>query len=102
MRVGGKASADAKRETCFDTALTLAYRGGEADIVDFGVGAPMAAAGDGYFEFARQIIELRVAAKLAVDPQGQRRGVTNLAGIQAGEGAAGDVASNVAASARSG
>src|SRR5260370_25806890 len=62
----------------------------------------MAAASDGHFEFARQIVELRVAAKLAVDRQGQRRGVTNLAGLETGEGAAGDVASDVAAGARSG
>src|SRR5260370_29497041 len=62
----------------------------------------MAAASDGHFEFARQIVELRVAAKLAVDRQGQRGGVTNLAGLEASEGAAGDVASDVAAGARSG
>jgi len=36
--------------------------GYEGDVVDFGVGAPVGAGGDGDFEFAWEIVELGIAA----------------------------------------
>src|SRR3974390_207181 len=38
--------------------------GGEGDVVDFGVGAPVGAGGNGDLVFAGEIIELGIAAKL--------------------------------------
>ena len=63
MRIGGQSAAHSQGKTNFLLAA-VAYRGGQAHIVNFWIGAPVAAARDGNFEFARQIIELRVAAKL--------------------------------------
>src|SRR5215472_5292246 len=44
--LGGKAAGDAERKTNFFAAMAGATRGGEADVVNFGVGAPIGAAGD--------------------------------------------------------
>src|SRR5712692_10009741 len=99
MRVRREPPADAKCETCFEMVGALAQCGGQADIVDFRVGAPVPAARDGNLEFAWKIIELCVSAKLAVERESERRGVAKLVGIEAGERAAGDVARDVAAGA---
>ncbi len=72
MRLGGKAAADANRESGFSSAKTFARNGGEADVVDLGIRAPDAAAGDGHLEFARKVVELGVAGKMAIKLQCNR------------------------------
>ena len=57
MRFLGEASADAQRVA--DLAVVFGRR--EGDVVDLRMGAPGGAAGDGDFEFARQVVELRIA-----------------------------------------
>lgn len=41
--------------------------GDERDVVDFRVGAPVGAGGDGDFEFAREIVEVRIARQFFVE-----------------------------------
>ena len=74
----------------------------ETDVVDLGDAAPRGAAGDGDFEFARQVVELGVAAELAVDLQGQGRGIAEFVRVETGDRAAGDVPGDVAARADGG
>ncbi len=69
--------------------------GGQADIVNFRIGAPIGAARDGDFEFARKIVKLGIAAKLLIESQNERRNIEEFARIQAGKGAAGDVARHI-------
>ena len=64
MRIGGEAAADAQRRSRLRAGRAMASGGGEADVVDLRIGAPVAAAGDGNFEFAREIVKLGVAAEL--------------------------------------
>lgn len=78
-------------------AGTSAAGGGEADVVDFGVGAPFGAGGDGDFEFAREIVELRIAAEFFVEGKGEWGDVGDFVGVNPGERATGDVAGDVAA-----
>jgi hypothetical protein len=73
--------------------------GGESDVVDFGIGAPHGAAGDGDFEFAREIIELGIAREFLVESQDHGGDVRNFVGVESGEGAPSDVAYDVATSA---
>lgn len=42
-------------------SMARAEGGGKGNVVDFGVGAPVGAGGDGDFEFAGEIVELGVA-----------------------------------------
>ena len=74
--------------------------GGESDVVDFGIGAPDGAAGDGDFEFAWEIIEFGIAGEFLVESEDQRRGVDEFVRVHAGKRAAGDIAGDVAAGAR--
>ena len=73
--------------------------GGEGDIVDFGVGAPIGAGGDGDFKFAREIVEIGIAGELLIDRESDGRDVGDFAGIETRERAAGDVAGDIAAGA---
>jgi len=74
----------------------------ECDVVDFGVGTPVGAAGDGDFEFAGEIVEIGIAAEFAINGERERRNVGEFVGVDAGERAAGDVTRDVAASAGGG
>ena len=76
--------------------------GDKADVVNFGVGAPVGAAGDGDFEFAREIVELRVAAEFVFQRMNERADVGEFVSVYASERAASDVARDVAAGASSG
>jgi len=71
--------------------------GGEADVVDFGVGAPVGAGGDGDFIFAGKIIELRIAAEFAIESEHGVRDIGKFVSMDAGERAAGDIAGHVTA-----
>src|ERR1700693_2760969 len=102
VRIGGKTAADAQREAYFGLSGATSSGGGEADVINFRIGAPVAASGDGNFEFAREIVNLGIAAKFAVDLQREWRGVNDLFAVETGEGAASDVAGDVAAGACSG
>ncbi len=102
MRIGGEAATDAQGEAHFAPAVAMTGGSGEADVVDFRIGAPVAAAGDGNFKFAREIVKLGVAAELAVDFQRERRCVDNFLAVEPRERAAGNVAGHVAAGSGSG
>ena len=69
----------------------------EADVVDLWIRAPRGAAGNGYFELARQVIELRVSLEQIRNLLCQRRGVNELIGRDSGQRAAGYIAHHVAA-----
>src|SRR5207249_2282144 len=86
MRLGGKAAADAHRESNFLYAVADASRGRKCDIVDFRIAAPGATACDGNLEFAGQIVEFAVAAEFAVNREGKRRGIDQLVAVDSGNG----------------
>ena len=46
VRIGGKAAADAEREAYFGSSCATSSGGGESNVIDFGIGAPVAAAGN--------------------------------------------------------
>jgi len=69
--------------------------GDEGDVVDFGIGAPVGAGGDGDFVFAWEIVELGIAGELFIERQDDWRYIGEFVGMNAGEGAAGDVARDV-------
>ena len=71
--------------------------GGEADVVDFGIGTPFGASGDRDFVFAGEIVELRVAAQFAVESENRIGDVSKFVSVDTGERATGDVAGDVAA-----
>src|SRR6202035_1276227 len=97
MRIGGKPARHAQRESNLLAMQTPPRNGSEPDIIDFRIGAPGPATGDGNFELAGKIVELRVAAKLSVQLQSQRRGVAEFVRVETRQRAASDVARNVAA-----
>src|SRR5262249_10827884 len=66
-RVRGKAAANAQRKSDLLPTVACARCCREADVVDFRIGAPVAAAGDGHFELTRQVVELGVATECLVD-----------------------------------
>ena len=51
-----------RRSGIRENGVPGAAYGGEGDVVDFGVGAPVGAGGDGDFEFAWEIVEVGIAA----------------------------------------
>ena len=102
MRIGGETAAYAYGESGFDTADAPAGDGSEADVVDLGIIAPRAAAGDGHLELAGEIVKLGVAAQRAIDFQRERRGIAEFVGVETGQWATGDVAGDVAAGADGG
>ncbi len=74
----------------------------DAGAIDVGLGAADAAAGDGDFVFAREIRELGVVGHVPADLVQLAVRVDDLLGIDAGDGAADDVAGVIAASAAGG
>ena len=84
MRLGGKTSSDAERKADFLAAVASAACGGEANVVDFGIGAPVRAAGDGDFEFAGEIVELRIATEFLINGERDGSDVGNFLGMNAG------------------
>ncbi len=99
--LGGEAAADAEgvADLFLDTVGTIdgALDGSQGDVVDLGIGAPDGAAGDGDLELAGKVVELGIRGEMVRDLDGERRCVEQLGVIEAGEGAAGDVANDVAA-----
>ena len=74
MRLRGEAAGYTEGKTGFEisgewrSAIAKASADSdERDVVDFGVGAPVGAGGDGNFEFAGEIVEVGIAAKLFVE-----------------------------------
>ena len=59
VRIGGKTASDAQRKTYFGLSCAPSSSGGKANVVDFWIGAPVAATGNGNFKFAGQIVKLR-------------------------------------------
>src|SRR5208283_823334 len=80
-------------------ATKRAEGGSEGDVVDFGIGAPVGAGGDGDFEFAREIVEIGIAGELLIDGESDGRDVGDFACVETGERAASDVAGDIAAGA---
>ena len=95
--LGGEAAADAEGVADLFDTVDFALDGGEGDVVDLRVGAPLGAAGDGDLELARQVVELGIRGEVVRDLDGERAGVEQFVLVQAGERAAGDVADDVAA-----
>ena len=93
MRFVGKTAADAKRVA----NLAIVLRGSECNVVDLGIGAPGRAPGDGDFEFARQVVELRIGGEQMGNLNSEGRGIDDLIVGYSGEGAAGHVSYDVAA-----
>src|ERR1700685_3199950 len=97
MGLGGKATTHAEREASFEPREPFAHDGGEADIVNFGIGAPDTAAGDGNFKFTRKIIELRIAGKQMGRLVNERRSIADFVRVHSSERTAGDIARDVSA-----
>src|SRR5437763_10404485 len=95
VRVGREATPDAHGEPDLARARVTLSR--EADVVDLGVRAPRAAAGDRHLVLARQVVEGRVAVEHPRRRVDEGRGVHELVCIRASERAAGDVPRDVAA-----
>jgi hypothetical protein len=83
VRIGGKTASDAHCKTYFGLSGATSSRGGETDVIDFGIRAPVAASGDGDFKFAREIVKLGIAAEFAVDLQRERGGINYFVAIEA-------------------
>src|SRR6267154_2751549 len=98
MRIGRKPARDAQGKSDLLTIEPLSRNGGEAYIVDFWIRAPGPAAGDGNFELARQIIELRIAAQPAIQLQSQRRSIAIFVRVKTRQGTAGNISRHVPAS----
>src|SRR5271156_1009006 len=97
VRLGRKAAAHAEREASFQTGEPFAHDGGKTDIVNFRIGAPDAAASDRDFEFAREIVEVRIAGKQMGGLVNERRSVADFVRVHSRERAAGDIARHIAA-----
>src|ERR1700731_463294 len=102
VRIGGKTASDAQRKTYFGLSCAPSSSGGKANVVDFWIGAPVAATGNRNFKFAGQIVKLGIAAEFAIDLQREWRGVNDLFPIETRQWAPGDVARDVAAGSGSG
>src|SRR5580704_3550527 len=102
VRICGEAAAYAYRESGFEAADAPAGDGSEANVIDLGIIAPGAAAGDGHLELAGEIVEFGVAAQRAIDIQGERRGIAEFVGVETCQRATGDVAGYITASADGG
>ena len=95
VRFVGEPAADADRVPNFGSAP----RSGQADVVDLRIRAPNRAAGDGDFEFARQIVKVVVPLERVRDCNSKRRSIDDFVVSDASQRAAGDVAHHVAAGA---
>src|SRR5271157_6329688 len=97
---GCRLEAGATRRAESEVGGTKRAEGGsEGDVVDFGIGAPVGAGGDGDFEFAREIVEIGIAGQFPVDGESDGGDVGDCAGIETHESAASDVAGDIAAGA---
>ena len=76
--------------------------GGQGDVVDFGVGAPLGAAGDGDFELAGEIVKVRIAGEFFIERKDDGGDIRDFVGIDASEGASSDVARDITAGASGG
>ena len=99
VRLRGESPGNAEGEADLFPALAEAPGGSQTDVVDLGVGAPLWAASDGNFEFAGEIVKLRIAREFFINREHDRRDIRYFARIDAGERAAGNVAGDIAASA---
>ena len=81
VRVGREPAADPHGEA--DLARHGMAHGGQPDVVDLGIDAPAAAAGDRDLVLARQVVEVRVAIEQARGLVHERRGVDQLVGVDA-------------------
>ncbi len=97
MRLGGEPAAYAEGIPDLFLAIDDALDGGQADVVDLGEGAPDGAAADGDLELAGEVVELGVRREEMRDLEGEGTGVEELMLVEAGDGAAGNVADDVAA-----
>ena len=77
VRLGGEAAADAQGVADLFPAVDSRLIAVSADVVDLRVGAPQRAAGDGDFELARQVVELRIGG----EPVGDLEAPSGLASI---------------------
>ena len=98
MRGGGEAAAHHDAVA----GLRPAAQAEDADAIDVRLGAPDAAPGDGDFVFAREIREIGVVGHVPVDLEHLLVAIDDLLGIDAGDGAADDVAGIIAAGAAGG
>src|SRR5579872_280248 len=99
IRLGRETAGNSQRESDLGLAAHNASNGGEADVVDLGIGAPDAASGDGDFELARQVVELGIACQQPRSFQHERRSVDDFVCVNARDGASSHIAYNVTASA---
>ena len=93
MRFIGETAAYAKRVA----NLAVMFRGSECNVVDLGIGAPGRAPGNGDFEFARQVVELRICGEQMGNLNSQGRGINDLIVGYSGEGATRNVSDDVTA-----
>jgi len=84
-----------QRKADFLAAVASAACGGEANVVDFGIGAPVRAAGDGDFEFAGEIVELGIATEFLINGEREGSDVGNFMGMNAGKRAASDIPGHI-------
>src|SRR3990172_878167 len=87
--LGREPAADPDRKADFPRFRV--GEGGDADIVDFGVGAPDPTARDRDLVLARKVVELGIPVEHPRRRVNEGRGVYDLVGVDAGQGAAGDI-----------
>ena len=97
IRFGRESSGNAQREADFRLSADRARNRGQANVIDFRVGAPYGASGDRDLELARQVVELGIAGQQLRRLMYERRCVDDFVGVYAGDGASGHVADNIAA-----
>ena len=61
VRIGGEASAHPQRKSHLAPLACRAHSRGQANVIDFRIGAPYGAAGDRDLELSRQVVKLWVA-----------------------------------------
>src|SRR5579872_1050624 len=94
IRFGRQTSRNSQRKSNLGLSSYSASNRGQANVVNFRVGAPRVASGNRYLEFARQVIEIGIARKQLRSLQNERRGIDYLVGIHAGNRASSHVSDN--------
>src|SRR5216683_665658 len=97
LRIGGKTASHAQRKSDLIEVQSLSRDSSKSDIIDLGIRAPRMATGDRNLELARQIVELGIAAKLAIQLQRQRRSIAIFVRVKTRQGASRNVPRDVAA-----
>jgi hypothetical protein len=100
MRIGRESAAHAHGIADFAGIGMLDRR--QRNVVDLRIRTPKRAPSHRNFEFARQIVELRIAIDLARYGLRQRRSVDEFVAVQAGHRATGHIAHDIAAGAAGG